>query len=325
MDTWAVILAGGEGRRLETLTTDASGKRIPKQYCSLNGGMSLLEETIARTKGLCARDRICVSVTEQHRQWWSGPLRGLPAENIVIQPRGRGTAYGILLPALRILARDPAATVLVLPSDHHVRDEEALRRAMRHAIAAAASRSEQVFLLGVEPDEPDPELGYVLADPQPRDTVRIVRHFVEKPQHREDINQLICQGAMWNSFIFAAALPGLVSLYEAGDASTLRAMRTALEQDRLNCSRAAIRRLYENLRDSDFCKDVLAGQERRLGLVPVAACGWSDLGTPLRLQRAVNRLGTRPRSAAPGASAAYPLNMRDQLHRVLQGVRAGME
>jgi mannose-1-phosphate guanylyltransferase len=325
MDTWAVILAGGEGQRLESLTTDASGTRIPKQFCSLHGGMSLLEETLARVKGLCARERICVSVTEQHRRWWSGPLRGMAAENLVIQPRGRGTATGILLPVLRILARDPAATVLVLPSDHYVRDEEALRRAMRHAIAAAVSRPEQIFLLGVEPDEPDPELGYVLADPQPRDTVRIVRQFVEKPRHREDINQLIVEGAMWNSFIFSASGSGLLKLYEANAASTLRAMRTALEQDRLNSSRAAMRRLYESLPNADFCKDVLAGQERRLGLVPVAACGWSDLGTPLRLLRAVRRLGVRRWSTATSGSMSRTLNLSDQVDRVLHGASVNME
>lgn len=325
MDTWAVILAGGEGHRLESLTTDISGTRIPKQFCSLNGGVSLLEETLARAKGLCARERICVSVTEQHRRWWTGPLRGLAAENIVIQPRGRGTANGILLPVLRILERDPGATVLVLPSDHHVRDEGALLRAMRHAIAAATSRPEQVFLLGIEPEEPDPELGYVLADPQPRDTVRIVRQFVEKPRHREDINQLIVAGAMWNSFIFSASVSGLVSLYEASAASTLRAMRIALEQDRLNSSRAAVRRLYENLPNADFCKDVLAGQERRLGLVPVASCGWSDLGTPLRLLRAVRRLGGRRWSVTTGASMARTLNLSDQVDRVLRGASVNME
>lgn len=322
MNTWALVLAGGEGRRLEGLTTDLGGRRIPKQFCSLNGGPSLLEETLARAGALCARERIFSSVTEGHRQWWTRPLRRLPADNIVVQPEGRGTANGILLPILHILARDPAATVLVLPSDHYVRDESILRRAMTHAVAAAATRPEQVFLLGMEPDESDPELGYVLAEPQPRDTIRAVRQFVEKPQSRTEISQLIAQGAMWNSFILAASAAGLVRLYHARFAQTLRHMRAAVDQVRPEGVSDPIRTLYESLPHADFCKDVLTGQEARLRLVPVPSCGWSDLGTPLRVERVLRRLGGRQRPAAAGERTSRTLVLRDQVDRALYRAHA---
>ena len=42
--TWAVVLAAGDGKRLSALTADSEGTPVPKQFCSLNGGESLLQE-----------------------------------------------------------------------------------------------------------------------------------------------------------------------------------------------------------------------------------------------------------------------------------------
>jgi mannose-1-phosphate guanylyltransferase len=325
MNTWALVLAGGEGRRLERLTTDLGGRRIPKQFCSLNGGVSLLEETVARAEGLCARERICTIVTEEHRQWWTAPLRRLPAENIVVQPTGRGTAHGILLPVLHILARDPTATILVLPSDHFVPDEATLCRAMTYGVAAAETEREYLFLLGIEPDEGDPDLGYVLTALQPGETVRMVQQFVEKPPTWREASRLIQQGAMWNSLIFAASASALVSLFAASNAPTVRLMRAAVDQHLHAGGTHAIQGLFESLSHLDFCKDVLTGQEARLRLVPVPPCGWSDLGTPPRVERALRRLEGRRRPTASGEHALRPLILRDQISRAAHGARVHME
>ena len=48
--TWAVVLAAGDGTRLAALTTDASGNSVPKQFCSLNGGRTLIEETLQHAR-----------------------------------------------------------------------------------------------------------------------------------------------------------------------------------------------------------------------------------------------------------------------------------
>jgi len=325
MNTWALVLAGGEGQRLERLTTDSGGRRIPKQYWSLDGGASLLEDALARAETVCIRDHVCISVTEQQRQWWAGPLQQLPTENIVIQPKGCGTAHGILLPLLHIVSRDPMATVLVLPSDHYVRDEAALCRTMRRAAAEATSQSDQVFLLGIEPDEADPELGYVVATPQPGQSARAVHRFVEKPKESIEINRLIREGAMWNSFIFSASASVLIRLFENQCAATLASMRAAMNQDRQQGTEHAMRELYRTLPNVDFCKDMLAGQEARLRLLPVPWCGWSDLGTPIRVERALRRLGRRHRSTLSGERASGALVLRDQVDRLTSGMRANAE
>ncbi len=104
---WAVILAGGDGRRLGSLTTNADGVCTPKQYCSLNGGPSLLQLSLQRALGLVPRERIVPVVTETHRCWWEPQFSSWRRSTVVVQPSNRGTGLGILLPLLVIAKSDP--------------------------------------------------------------------------------------------------------------------------------------------------------------------------------------------------------------------------
>ena len=125
-NTWVVVLAAGDGRRLHQLTTNESGVPVPKQFCSLNGGPSLLRSALRRAETVASPHRICTVVAEQHRHWWQPALTPAEHANVIVQPRNRGTANGILLPLLHIMRRDPQARVVLLPSDHYVDDEAVL-------------------------------------------------------------------------------------------------------------------------------------------------------------------------------------------------------
>jgi len=159
---WAVVLAAGEGTRLAALTRDAAGNAVPKQFCSLNGGRALVQEAVERARRVVALDRTCAIVAQQHSQHWRKALRCLPAENIIVQPQNRGTANGVLLCVLSILERDPLARIMFLPADHFVLDESALERSLRELLANLHHNPDGLTLIGIEPDDPDPELGYIV-------------------------------------------------------------------------------------------------------------------------------------------------------------------
>src|SRR5205085_6638853 len=89
-NTWAVVLAGGDGTRLAALTTDRQGRVVPKQYCSLNGGMTLLQQAFERARRVVPPERICVIVADQHRDFWDAALAILHADNLIVQPRNCG-------------------------------------------------------------------------------------------------------------------------------------------------------------------------------------------------------------------------------------------
>ena len=320
---WALVLAAGEGSRLRSLTTTDSGVAVPKQYCSLLGESSLLQEALQRAAVVARPGRICAIVADQHRKWWPAALEDLPEQNVIVQPENRGTAHGILLPLLHIVARDPDARVVILPADHHVRDEAILARALREAARLAAREPEAVFLLGVEPDQPDPELGYVLPADTWGDGPSPVVRFVEKPPVDEAL-ELLERGALWNVFIMAATARALLALFAADFAGTAGEMLVAIGLDARSRYRApAMRRLYRRLPTRDFSRDVLEGRERRLQVLPVPNCGWTDLGTPKRVAETLLWLPRVPRAAATPASGG--LNLAIQHARLLQAGAAVLQ
>jgi mannose-1-phosphate guanylyltransferase len=302
--TWALVLAAGEGSRLRTLTTDASGVAIPKQFCSLHGGTSLLLDTLRRAHGFAARNRICAVVAESHRRWWSPDLWSLHRANVTVQPANRGTANGILLPLLSILAQDPFAKVVFLPSDHYFADEAVVTRALHRAVEQVYTHPESLALLGIQPEEADAELGYIVPGDALRGDVFNVAQFIEKPV--VDIaSSLISRGAVWNSFIFAADGNTLLSVYRQLMPDIVDAMETARARDAAHGARQdALEELYERLPNVDFSSRIAQCATDRLTLLNVPRCGWSDLGTPKRVAETLLRTPAARISPAKHARAS---------------------
>jgi mannose-1-phosphate guanylyltransferase len=302
--TWAVVLAGGDGSRLQRLTRNRHGVAVPKQFCSLRGGASLVQEALQRAAAAAPVQRVCTVVAEAHRRWWMPILSNLPEENVIVQPQNRGTAYGILLPLLRIAERDPDATVVLLPADHYLRDEQIMAKSLRRAAELAESDRDSIYLLGVEPDEPDTELGYILPKSRsPNEAVGVAR-FIEKPSEIR-ARVLLDQGALWNVFIMAASASALLGLFEGKHAAAMAAMREA--------DGAAIATVYQRLSSVDFSRDVLQGKESLLKVLAVPHCGWTNLGTPEGLGVALESLQKLKIATASHADFPMHVNLADQL------------
>jgi mannose-1-phosphate guanylyltransferase len=288
---WVIVLAAGEGRRLSALTRDPSGVSLPKQFCSFGRDRPMVQWAIDRALSVAPPERIVTVVAREHRVWWERALEGLPRENVVVQPRNRGTAAGILLPLIEVLRRDPDATVVVLPSDHDVADEAALESAFGPAIDEAQREPGRLVLLGITPDEVDSEYGWIL--PGRRRSVRAseVEVFVEKPSATVAAD-LLLDGAVWNSFMFATNGRALLRLYARALPELLKSFWCDLGE-----APGALDALYDGLGTHDFSRDLLERVADELALVVVPPCGWSDLGTPARLTRFLGR--ARARAALP--------------------------
>jgi mannose-1-phosphate guanylyltransferase len=310
---WALVLAAGEGSRLQALTMTASGVAVPKQFCSLGGGSSLLHGALRRAQAIAPPERTCAVVADHHRRWWQALPLDIPASNLILQPRNRGTANGILLPLLHIVHRDPDAAVLVLPSDHYVRNESVLAISLRRAMAELQRGSDHLILLGVAPDEPDPELGYIVGEGADGADIRSVVEFVEKP-NAVTARALIARGAVWNSFIFAATGQTLLRAFEEHCPDLVGEMRHIVSSQAESATRAArLAALYEDLPELDFSRDVLQRSPSLLRVLTVPACGWSDLGTPRRVGETVSRYRSTTgavMSMAPGRMAFVDLAAR---------------
>jgi mannose-1-phosphate guanylyltransferase len=280
--TWAVVLAAGEGSRLRSLTAGPDGQSTPKQFWSLRGGRSLLGDALARAGRLVPAHRTLAIVAADHAAWWQRELSDLPARNVIVQPKNRGTAVGILMPLLSILERDPEARVIVMASDHYVRREAVLAAASRFALDWLKLQKEPVTLLGVTPDAPEADYGWIVPAGGVASGSQLVEGFVEKPSP-EVVRELQRRGGVWNTFIFAARARDLVQLYQRRLPAILDAALEAHGVEDLDM-------LFERLPSADFSREVLQGAERELRVLTVPSCGWTDLGTPARVRECLAEL-----------------------------------
>ena len=287
-EIWAVVLAGGEGRRLRKLTTTREGVVIPKQYCSLGRSSCLLQDALTRARTVALPSHVCTVVAAQHRRWWNSAVASLDESNVYIQPHDRGTACGILLALLKLEMRNPGATVILLPADHYFRDEEAVTRVLRTARNLARTDPRATFLMGVEPESPDAELGYILPAERIPDKPAAVIGFTEKPSS-DYARELLSLGALWNLFILVGSVGALLQLFEEDYADAVSQMTDALGGEAAG-NRESIDKLYDEIAPIDFSRDILEVQATRLQVIRVPHCGWTDLGTPQRVEATVRSM-----------------------------------
>ena len=299
-ERWGIILAGGDGTRLRSLTRAIAGDERPKQFCPILGRETLLDQTRRRAALPVPPGQTLVMLTGGHRRFYEPLLAGVPQRNLVVQPQNKGTAPAILYALLRLAAAAPTAPMAIFPSDHYVSDDARFMAHAEAAFQAVRARPETVVLLGIAPDGPEEEYGWIEpADPliaaEPG-TLSRVRRFWEKPS-ADVARTLWARGCLWNSFVMVGGVPaflGLIAsalpdLYEA-----FAAVRDALGGPG---EEAALRRLYARLPESNFSREVLAARPAGLAVLPVVGVRWSDWGEPGRVLGTLARIGVRPQWA----------------------------
>lgn len=289
---WTVVLAGGHGSRLSSLTRGPSGEIIPKQFWAPDGRKSLLDRTLARVARMSPPERTLVVVLAEHERFWQHQLANIPPENVVVQPSDLGTGCALLLATMVICARTPDAVITLVPSDHHVENETPLVEAIASA-RNAATRSNDIILLGIQPDRDDPDYGFIV--PDGRGGLRAVRCFVEKPGASE-ARVLRREGALWSSFILVASATGLLMATYRAEPRAVDVLARALRQG----TRQALCCAFARLPPRDFSHHVLSAVPEQLRVLPVPSSGWTDLGTVPRLHAAMPHLG------APATVATAP-------------------
>jgi mannose-1-phosphate guanylyltransferase len=275
---WSLVLAGGRGQRLAALTGG-----IPKQYYAPRGGLTLLEDTLARLAPLIVATRTVTVIDRAHEEIAAALESRASLGHLAHQPLDRGTAVGVLF-GLTELPADPDDVVILTPADHGVSSLRTYRLGLRRAANAVAGGRADIVLFAVVPHGPSGDLGWILPDretlPVPGDLPH-VGAFIEKPD--ADLAQrLFRAGAGWNTMVLVGrvgALFGVCRHHLPTQAAVFERARRLPPAHR----RAFLQDAYVDLPAADFSHDVLTPAVGLHLYTWPDTLGWTDLGTPARL------------------------------------------
>jgi mannose-1-phosphate guanylyltransferase len=310
-DTWAVVLAGGEGRRLRPLVRRLFGDERPKQYVPLLGPASLLRQTLDRVNRLIPPERTVVVSRHEHARYIARELPDGPAPHVLLQPEDRGTGTAVLFAAYRILQWEPEARIVVFPSDHYVREEDAFLAHVGKVITFVDRHPERLVLLGARPTAADSEYGWIKPGTPLGQTadgpICRVQGFLEKPEV-ENAQRCMTTGWLWNTFAFATALPTLLDVGREFLPAVDSRLKLISAFARSRHEGWAIRQAYALAPASDFSRAVLERHPACLAVSSLPELTWSDLGTPRRVVRIASSLPIRPMWLTAGRATVRTLN-----------------
>lgn len=198
---YCLIMAGGSGTRF----WPRSLVKKPKQYLSLFGDQSLIQETVQRFARFIPEESIYVVSAKSQQTVLEEQTGNLPKENLIYEPFGKNTLPAIGLAALFIAEKDPDGIMVVSPSDHLIQNDELFRQTIESA-AKIAEEKDGIVTIGITPKFPATGYGYVktAAEVKIGQTIKSfeVNKFVEKPNLEVATGYLKSGGFFWNSGIF---------------------------------------------------------------------------------------------------------------------------
>ncbi len=293
-----IILAAGEGKRLQPFIQQLRGDSLPKQYVRFVGNRSMLEHTFQRAEKVISPRHVFTVVSRQHLGYAEvrQQILSRPAGTIVVQPANKETGPGILLPLMHIFKRFPESMVAVFPSDHFVTDEELFMAHVDLAFRVVERHPSYVILLGIEPTGVEPEYGYILPGssvhflkPLP---VREVSQFVEKPSRRA-AEELMRRGGLWNTMVMVFNVKILLDLVHGVAPALYGSFQRIHEAIGSSEEMDVVERVYRDMEAVNFSAGFLGGfPMEKLLVLPVRGVFWSDWGSEQRIVTTLRENGS---------------------------------
>lgn len=298
-----VILSGGSGTRLWPL----SRRDRPKQLIAIAGEHSLLQDTALRVRdpelfgppvivtGADFADRIAAQLDEI----------GTAPARLIIEPAPRNTAAAIALAALVL---DPDDILLVLPSDHLVKEPDRFLLAVEAALPLA--RAGMLVTFGIEPDRPETGYGYIKRGEEIGSGQFRAERFVEKPELATAQAYLAEGGYLWNGGIFLFCADVYLDALEAFAPDILSAARSSIA-----AQRAEGVRIWPDARGfgrapARSIDHAVMERSDQVAVVPVAM-GWSDVGS----WEALHAIGDKDAAGNSVTGDVIAIDTRDCLIR----------
>ncbi|MGY5266264.1 mannose-1-phosphate guanylyltransferase [Paraclostridium bifermentans] len=278
----ALIMAGGKGTRFWPLSTEEK----PKQFLNLIGEDTMIQMTVNRIKPIIPINRIFVCTGEKYVDLVKEQLPELPETNIIVEPEGRNTAPCIALSAFIIKRYYKDANMVVLPSDHLIKDEEEFRNIIEGANDFIDSNQGSIVTLGMQPTRPETGYGYIRYGNEERKryshTIVKVDAFVEKPNKEKAEKYLYDGNYLWNGGMFIWSVNNILNQISKYSPDTYNSLEK-LSEAKDNEVQSIINSKYAKTEAISIDYAVLEKSED-IYVIP-SDFGWDDVGSWEALDR----------------------------------------
>jgi mannose-1-phosphate guanylyltransferase len=291
---WGIVLAAGEGKRLQEFIRKRYGVERPKQYSAIIGKRSMLRHTLDRVEKIIPSKQLQIVVARKHRKYLPEVLKEREKKAVLFTPENRESAASIYLALSHIYVRDPEAVVAIFPSDHFIGEEERFLQYVKLAISFTDEHPDYVVLLGIKPTEANQEYGWI--EPSKKFLLhhgnrfyRVVC-FSEKP-NLDGAQQYFNKGWLWNSLVLTAKCDTLVKMYRQHLECIYNAFKNAKTSYGTDKEEGFIVDAFSDIPSANFSKSVLEEIPDSLFVLRAEGILWSDWGSKEQVLKDLDSLG----------------------------------
>ena len=278
----ALIMAGGKGTRFWPHSTEEK----PKQFLNLIGEDTMIQMTINRIKPIIPIERIFVCTGEMYVDLVKEQLPELPERNIIVEPEGRNTTPCIALSAFIINKYYKDSTMVVLPSDHLIKDEDRFRSIINDAYRFVNNNESAIITLGIKPSRSETGYGYIKFGEEKNSLnshqVIKVDAFVEKPDKKTAEEYLDNGSYLWNGGMFIWSAKNILEQIRKYSPDTYEALKDIEEIDE-RWLKYLIKAQYSETEAISIDYAVME-KSRDIYVIP-SDFGWDDVGSWEALDR----------------------------------------
>ncbi len=272
-----VIMSGGAGTRLWPM----SRAEMPKQLQSLIGDKTLIQQTLERVLPLTDIGHIYIATVAKYITAMKTQLPQLNDANFILEPKLKNNAAAIGLNAVHLYHKDHHAVMVSLHSDHAVTKVDNFHKAIRHAAEVIKQYPNYLVIVGIRPQYPSTELGYIqtgeVLTSIASENVYNVKRFVEKPE-KTIAEQFLADGHyLWNAGYFMWQVDTLLELYKQFLPRTYEHLMIIEAAIGTDSYQAVLEEHYDQMDEISIDYAILE-QAPKIAVLP-ADIGWSDIGT----------------------------------------------
>ena len=280
MKVTALIMSGGKGERF----WPRSRVNMPKQFLSLtDDGKTMIQLTVERISPIVDIKDVYIATNENYRELVKTQLPGLPEENILCEPIGRNTAPCIGLGAVHVAKKNEDAIMIVLPSDHLIKNNEIFKDTFVNACNIAKQGSNLVTV-GITPNYPETGYGYIKYNKSDvLDGSFAVERFVEKPD-LENAKKYVDDGTyLWNSGMFVWKTSTILDCFKKYMPSTYEGLMTIKDSVGTSDEEKVLKEVFPTLESQSVDYGIM---EKASDIYTLAGnFGWDDVGSWLAVGR----------------------------------------